>query len=187
MPLITSKRERNLWLWALALTAAIYVTLGLAGKLAQFLRDRNMLDSIYVFGFFLAVIAIIGSGLKLRLKQREIWVALGVVAVYGMVSVRLFLSPEERTHLFEYGIVATLVHQALLERLRNGRRIPSPALLAIAITALIGWFDEGIQFLLPNRIYDIRDVGFNALAGLMAVLASVILSTARNWITKKKS
>ena len=172
MPLITSKRERNLWLWALALTAAIYVTLGLAGKLAQFLRDRNMLDSIYVFGFFLAVIAIIGSGLKLRLKQREIWVALGVVAVYGMVSVRLFLSPEERTHLFEYGIVATLVHQALL---------------AIAITALIGWFDEGIQFLLPNRIYDIRDVGFNALAGLMAVLASVILSTARNWITKKKS
>jgi len=26
------------------------------------------------------------------------------------------------------------------------------------------WLDEGIQWLLPGRVYDLRDVGFNALA-----------------------
>jgi len=40
------------------------------------------------------------------------------------------------------------------------------------VTALLGWADEGIQEALPNRVYDLRDVLFNSLAGLMAVLAS---------------
>jgi hypothetical protein len=186
MCLFTSKRERNLWFWAFAVIIAIYSTLGLAGKLAAFLRDRNLLDSIYVFGFFLAVIAIIGSGMKMRVGIYEIWVVLGIVAVYGMVSVRFFLSPEERTHLFEYGIVAILIYQALLERRRSGRRIRSPALLAIGVTALLGWIDEGIQMLLPNRVYDIRDVGFNALAGFMAIMASVMLSVARKKTADRK-
>ncbi len=184
MSFFTSKREKNLWLWALTVIIAIYSTLGLAGKLATFLRDRNLLDSIYVFGFALAVIAIIGSGLKMKLRQWEIWILLGIVAVYGMLSVRFFLSPEERTHLFEYGIVATLIHQALLERLHNGEKTPAPALIAIIITALLGWFDEGIQAILPNRVYDIRDVGFNALAGFMAIMVSVILGAVHKRMFK---
>ncbi len=179
MSLFSSKREKHLWLWALIAQISIYATLGLAGKLAQFLRERNLLDSIYVFGFALAVIAIIGSGWRMRLGKYEIGVALGIVVTYGMLMVRLFITPEERTHLFEYGIVATLIHQALLERQRNGRGIPSPAFIAILATALLGWLDEGIQAILPNRVYDIRDVGFNALAGLMAVMASVILRAVR--------
>jgi hypothetical protein len=184
--MFTSKHEQNLWLRALAIQAAIYATLGLAGELAQFLRDRNMLDSIYVFGFLLAVITIIGGGLRMRPGRHEIWIVLGIVSVYGMVLVRLFITPEERTHLFEYGIVATLIHQALLERQRNGRGIPSPAFIAILATALLGWLDEGIQAILPNRVYDIRDVGFNALAGLMAVMASEVLMFARSKIRSNK-
>ncbi len=186
MSFFTSKRERSFWLWGLATQAAIYATLGLAGELAQFLRDRNMLDSIYVFGFVLAVIAIIGGGVRMRLGQYELWVALGIVSVYGMVMVRLFITPEERTHLFEYGVVATLIHQALLERQRNGDSVFSPALFAIFATALLGWLDEGIQAILPNRVYDIRDVGFNALAGLMAIIASAALNAVRKWVKERK-
>ncbi|MDX1503805.1 MAG: hypothetical protein R3325_15705 [Thermoanaerobaculia bacterium] len=39
--------------------------------------------------------------------------------------------------------------------------------------------DEGIQSLLPHRVYDLRDVGTNAAAGLLAVAASRALSRAR--------
>jgi len=39
--------------------------------------------------------------------------------------------------------------------------------------------DEGIQALLPSRVFDPIDILFNALAGLMAVLASVALAWAR--------
>ena len=57
--------------------------------------------------------------------------------------------------------------------------MPVPAVLAIVATALLGWLDEAIQLFLPDRVYDLRDVGFNALAGLMAVVASAALAWAR--------
>ena len=179
MSLFTSDRERRLWLWTLVVIVAIYSTLGLAGVLAQVLRARNLLDGFFTLGLLLVVAAIAGSAMKRRSGRREIWVALGIMAVYGMVLTRVFLSPEERTHLFEYGIVAVLIYKALIERVRNGEKVPAPAVIAIMVTALLGWLDEGIQVLLPNRVYDIRDVGFNALAGLMAITASVALERTR--------
>ena len=71
---------------------------------------------------------------------------------------------EERTHLFEYALVAALVHEALLERRDNGRRVPTPTLLALLISLLLGLLDESIQYLLPNRVFDPVDVAFNSLA-----------------------
>jgi len=32
------------------------------------------------------------------------------------------------------------------------------------LPAFLGWLDEGIQAILPNRVYDIRDMNFNDLA-----------------------
>ena len=177
----TSPLERRLWCWALAVVAAIYSTVGLAGRLAELLRGRGLLEPLFVLGFLLVIAAIVGSALKRQAGRYEIWVALGVIAVYGMIVVRMGVAPAERTHLFEYGLLALLIHHALVERTRNGRRVPVPAVLTVVATALAGWLDEGIQAVLPDRVYDLRDVGFNALAGLMAVLASVFLARARRW------
>ncbi len=177
----TSDQERRLWFYTLAVMVAIYSTLGLAGTLAQVLHERNLLDASFALSFLLVVAAIVGDALKRRPGRREIWVALGVTAVYGMVVVRMGIGPEERTHLFEYGLVAVLIHKALTERVQNGRPVPVPAVLTIAVTALLGWLDEGIQALLPSRVYDLRDVGVNALAGLLAISASLALARARKW------
>lgn len=181
MSAFTSRREQRLWLWVLAVVLAIYSSLGLAGRLAEELRKRNLLEISFAAGLLLMVAAIIWGALRRRSGRREIWVLLGVAVAYGMVVVRMGIDPAERTHLFEYGLVAVLTHQALVERVRNGRYVPVPAVFAIAITALLGWLDEGIQLLFPNRVYDIRDVGFNALAAVMAVVASLILERARRW------
>lgn len=180
MSLFTSDRERRLWFWAMAVVLAIYSTLGLAGTLAEVLRERALLDVSYVVGLLLVAAAIVGSAWKRRPGRREIWVTLGVVAVYGMLVLRMGIGPEERTHLIEYGIVAVFIYQALIERWRNGRQVRAAA-LTVAVTALLGLLDESIQWLLPNRVFDIRDVGFNALAGLMAVIASLAVARARRW------
>lgn len=87
----------------------------------------------------------------------------------------------------EYTVVALLIYEALTERASNGRRVPVPALLAIGATALLGVLDEGIQALLPSRVFDPIDILFNALAGLMAVLASVALAWARRLGNKIRS
>jgi hypothetical protein len=181
MSYFTSPRERRLWLWAAAVLVAIYSTVGVAGTLAESLRERNLLDLAFALAFLLVLAAIGGSALRRRAGRREIWVALGVIAVFGMIVVRMGIGPEERTHLFEYGFLAVLIHQALTERLRNGRRVPVPAILTVVLTALLGWVDEGLQAVVPDRVYDIWDVGVNALAGVMAVTASVALSWARRW------
>jgi len=178
MSLFTSDRERRLWFWALAVVIAIYSTLGPAQVLAEALRERNLLRVSVAVVLLLAGATIAGRWAKGRPGRREIGVALGVTAAYLMTLFRI-LSPEERTHLIEYGVVAILIHQALTERLRHERRVPAPAALAVAVTALLGWLDEGIQALLPGRVYDIRDVGFNALAGLLAIVASLALARAR--------
>lgn len=89
MSCFTSDRERRLWFWALAVVVAIYSTVGLAGKLAEVLRDRGLLDASFALAFLLVIGAIAGSALKRRPGRREIWVAIGITAVFGMVVVRM--------------------------------------------------------------------------------------------------
>ncbi len=180
-PLFTSRRERRLWLWALAVVVAIYSTLGLAGTLAEVLRERNLLPPALLVLMFVTVAAIVGSGLKRRPGRREVWVALGVTAVYGMAVLRMGGSIEERTHLFEYGIVAVLIYQALSERARHGRRVPAPAVLALVATVALGWIDEGLQALIPNRVYDNFDVVRNTVAALIGISGSVVVG----WLNER--
>ncbi|MDE0580183.1 MAG: VanZ family protein, partial [bacterium] len=86
---------------------------------------------------------------------------------------------EERTHLIEYGVVALLIHAALTERAMHSPHVPAPAVLAIALTGLFGVLDELIQALLPNRVFDWRDILFNVVAAVLAVGAIKALRWAR--------
>ncbi len=179
MSLFTSRREKWLWIWILAVVFAIYSTLGLAGTLAESLRNRGLLDAFFVFSALLVLVIILIQGLRPQPHGIGVVVVLSIAVAYFMVFVRMGIPIEERTHLIEYGVVAVLVHEALKERASQGRHVPFSALVALVVTILLGWLDEGIQAILPNRVYDIRDVGFNALAGLMAIVASVTLTWAR--------
>lgn len=177
----SSDRERRLWLWTLAVLVAIYSTLGPVQELTATLRERNLLRVSSSAVMLLVWVVIAVRWANRRPSRGEIGVAIGITAVYLTALVRIG-SWEERTHLFEYGLVAILIHQALIERRRAGRRVPAPAVLALVTTALAGWLDEGIQALLPNRVYDIRDVAFNAIAGLMAITSSLAVGLARGRI-----
>lgn len=176
----SSDRERRLWLWTVVVLVAIYSTLGPAAELAAFLRERNLLRASS-FAVLLLVVALVAAPwVRRRPGRREVGAAVGILAVYVTTMVRLPV-PEARSHLFEYGLVSVLIYHALLERRSNGRRVPVPALSAIVATVLLGWLDEGIQAFLPNRVYDLADVGLNAIFGLMAVLASLFMAWARSW------
>ncbi len=154
---------------------AIYSTLGPARTLVDALRERNLLRVSFALVVLVLVGAIVARWVKKRPGWGEIGVGLGVASAYLVAFLRME-SPEERTHLIEYGIVAALIHQALLERVRNGRRVPAPAAYTVAVTALLGLLDEGIQAVLPSRVFDFRDIFFNAFAGFMVVAARLALA-----------
>ena len=181
MTLFSSKRERRLWLWVLAVMVAIYATLGLAQRLAETLRERGLLDisiGLFLLCMFLVAVTVITQGLKVRPGGAEVAVGVGVAAAYLLVFTRMTV-PTERSHLIEYGVVGVLVYEALTERKSQGRRVPLPPVLAVLVTVALGALDEGIQWLLPNRVFDPVDILFNTLAGTMAVAASAALAWAR--------
>ncbi len=178
MALFTSSRERALWLWAAAVLAAIYSTVALAGRLAELLRRQNLMGITFAVAFVLLIVVIVRVSVRRRPGRHEIWAAIGVAAVYGMAFSRMGVAAE-RTHLVEYGLLAVLVYQALLERRDNGGGVRRPALLAVVATGLLGWLDEGIQSQVPGRVYDRFDVVVNVLSAVMAVSASVVMAWAR--------
>lgn len=180
MSLFSSPRERRLWIWTLVVVGAIYSTLVLAKPLAGVLGDRNVIAGVFVLGMLLVGLAVVVLAWRTRPGNIEIGIGLGVIAAYFLVLFRI-TAPGERSHLIEYSVVAALIYQALQERASQGRRVPTPALLALLTTSLIGTLDETIQIFLPSRVFDPEDILFNILASLMAVTASAALNWAKQW------
>ena len=182
--LFSSPRERRLWTLTLALIVAIFASLGIAGTLASAFLETGLDAVLFVLGMLLVGCTVLAWGLKMRPVGVEFGVALGIIAVYFMALARMTFA--ERSHLIEYGVVASFIYAALAERAHNGRRVPMPAAIAVAATALVGAVDEGVQRLIPNRVFDPVDILFNTLAGVMAVAAILAMGWARRWAATRK-
>jgi hypothetical protein len=159
-----------------ALLLVIYSTLSVARRVTEVVREANLLRASVSLAFAGAV----ATGLLLvfrdpgRRTGRVVAALALVLAAYAAV-VWPMQSPEEKLHFLEYGAVAVLAFWAGPVSLSERQRLGFAALFALAA----GWVDEGIQALLPNRYYDLRDVGFNALAGVMALASLALLRAAQ--------
>ncbi|MBN3039023.1 MAG: VanZ family protein [Candidatus Omnitrophica bacterium] len=80
----------------------------------------------------------------------------------GLSTIKL---PVEKIHFIEYSFLAILVFRALRHNF-EGRVIYLWSSLAVFI---LGCIDEVIQYFLPNRVYDLRDVLINGFAGVLGL------------------
>lgn len=172
--------ESRLWVAAAGWLLLIYSTLYSVRAPIEFLRERNLLR-FTVAAVFLLTAATVTFFL---LRQRPGWRGVAILAFFGglyLTAVSSVDSPEEKLHFIQYGVLGVLIHAALVSRWR-ARRDPPPAffggvvwpgVLAVLLTGALGWGDEGLQGLLPNRFYDLRDVVLNVVAAALAVSASV--------------
>ena len=162
------------------LLLGIYSTLYVARTVTNFLRDAGVLRVSVGIAFTLAALAVIALVLRnaeIR-KPRTMLLMLWAAGLYGAVVFPME-SPEEKLHFIEYGCVGVLAFLSMPATWTDARRF----VFAVLFTLGAGWVDEGIQALLPNRHYDLRDVGFNALAGAMALT----LFTALRALQRKTS
>lgn len=183
---VGSVAERRWWTAVAVALGATYASLSWMQVALDALRERNLLRRSLVAVAALTAAGIVGWLLRRRAGWRE-WLVLGACAVaYALVATR-FEVIQERIHLLQYGLVALLFLGALEARASGGtarflavvETPPRAAAGAVLLAAAAGWIDEGIQGILPNRHYDLRDVGLNALAGAMAVAALAGLRRAR--------
>ena len=180
MSVFTSSREKRLWLYTFLVLVAIISTLIFGGELVPRM-DQDLQGALFFYTMIAIAITVILHGLITRPGKAEITIWLGLSAVYIMLYSRLGFA--ERSHLFEYSILAIFIHKALIERAIQGKNILKPALVAFLIAFAIGVLDEFIQLFLPKRVFDPIDILFNGFAAFLAIGASLAI----RWVRKKVS
>ncbi len=163
--------------WALGWTLAIYITLYPVRPVCEFFK-RTIPFEFWVNIFLAACLSeiVILFFRKYKMTDGFGYVLLLLILsgyAYGLATIP---HPEEKIHFIEYGILAYLVFRAL--RLDYGAWAAYAG--ALALTTALGWVDEGIQHLLPNRYYQTSDVVLNAVSGLLGLLLVYVFQRTRS-------
>jgi len=164
--------EATSWLWAGCWLLFIYMTIPLARTIQEYVRDHGgkTLLLVVTFGAFaVAALLLIRSVWRGQLRcQPSGMIVLGMVfGLFCTMTWNLRLNPEESLHFVQYGVLGILLFRALRHRLSD----PSVYLVAALLGILLGLCDELIQWIVPRRFFDYRDVGINAMAGLLVQVA----------------
>ena len=159
--------ERYYWRCSTAVVACIFSTLLLGHPLRQWWDHQDG----HALAFLLAM-ALIGGcvllgGFKL-VDRWELWaVRLGLSGVLVMFFLRLSLT--ERSHIIEYSVLTYCVYQALTIRYDQKWTPFQIGLSTFLVCTLLGFLDEGIQTLLPQRIGSWEDIVFDVGAVIFTI------------------
>ena len=166
-----TSRERRLWLLAAILVLFVYGSAYFVQFLLDALRARGALEATIWGAFGLAAAAGLGAVAHARPGRWEIALLAAAAGVY-LLWLRQLHIIQERIHLIQYGALGGLAYAALRERWSAPVRRWQhwPAACAVLIAGAAGWGDEIVQGILPNRVYDLRDVATNAKAAALFVL-----------------
>ena len=157
--------RRNLRTLVLGFALLILASAPLARPLQIWLRGLlGRGGMILLLGgiFFAAALAAL-SFINLRAIPRRKLLLGTIIFLAGFAYSLTLTMPAERIHLLEYGILGLLAAAGLRKKGESIWRSSGRALLFVF---LVGLLDEGFQWLLPDRVGDWRDVGFNCLGGI---------------------
>ena len=154
------------WFWVILCSLAIFSLIPFGNTIQKFISD-SLGKSFFIYLIFtLLGIASIGTiyflflKLKIRALKNYIWLLI-LAVLYVYFTLKLRKSPVEVTHFLEYGILSILVFKALNHDIKD-KTIYFSTMLIILI---IGTLDEIIQWIVPGRIWNFKDVGLNVISG----------------------
>jgi len=168
-------RDRTVaWAWVATYSVGVYATLSVApeiwGVAYRFTNGRvGHLITLSAIGTVLWAFLRIHSQ---SLGIRAVGVVVLLAGVYGVLLVELSRSPAERLHLLEYGLLSYLTYRAC--RLSFEQR--TAAIVGAFVAALIGTGDEMIQWVLPNRVFEWKDVGLNVISSVLGMTLVLTLT-----------
>jgi len=169
MEILKDMRHSRLW-WAIWIyIIVIYSTLPVMRYVLNFIKEEVGKDqllllvnvSLIVPSVFILIFLLRKGVLKTLLAA----IPLAVTAYY----VYFMKIPEERVHFLQYGLLGVLVLKTVKKETWTG------VLMALLFTVLVGCGDEFIQWLLPNRVGEVRDVMINTAASALGVWLGRIL------------
>jgi len=176
-----SESKKIQWLTALYIFFIFSFTT-IARNISSFLRDHYALSNTVTLSF-IAAFLFIGIYLYFHFNRPDfvaLFSLLTLLVILGYLLIKI-PTPEEKFHFIEFGFLATMLRSSCSKNLH----IKTQYLLAIAVTAVIGSCDEVLQFFLPRRFFDVRDIALNAIAGILAISCYEIIHNHLNIFRKK--
>ncbi|NQT95495.1 MAG: VanZ family protein [Candidatus Omnitrophica bacterium] len=145
--------------------------------ICSFLRENvpfyhiagNILIALVAGASFLVIYKLKIEG---HIKKKLTVVLLVCCSLIFAVVIWQFKLTEEKIHFFEYGLLGFLAYRAFNIDIKGFRAY----IFTFILIFILGWTDEGIQYILPNRYYDLRDVLMNAGGGLMGLLITLVVN-----------
>lgn len=137
--------------------------------------EKQLSAYIFIIPYlaFVFVLLILSIAAFLFVQKRRVsasrihWRQLGLSALAGVVlsyfvvhiSEGLIVTPIERIHFLKYGALSIFIYFAQ-ESGSTRRRLLS----AFCLAAATGCLEECLQFFVPNRVFDLRDIVMNVFA-----------------------
>ena len=164
------------WLFVVLWVFCIYSTLYIVRPICEFLKTNMSFPLVINIGLFILLFGSIFLFIKNTVIQKKSTYALIFLLVLIYLAGFMILEiPEEKIHFIEYGVLAFLVFRAVSIDYKGFKAYG----LAFVITSLLGWGDEGIQYLLPNRYYQLKDVLLNSMSGAMGLFFTFVIHRER--------
>lgn len=162
------KWNRKEWVRVLLYVLLIFFTIPVTRKI-QGLVYTSVGREFFTY-LVLSVVACGLTGLiyffifKLKVKEisQYVWITI-CAGLYIYLTIQLRKIPEESIHLIEYGLLSYFVFKALSHRIQDWTIYITGSL----VVSLIGITDEVIQWMIPKRYWDFRDIGINIFAGVV--------------------
>jgi len=175
------RKKVSSWGAVLVWSVVIFLTIPFARKIQQFfehaLGTGVYLTAAGIVGVFFAVVVLI---FLLRrpaqyIRKRLVWLIVILAASVWVMQSQL-QTPAEALHFFEYGILGFLLFRAWSHDVRDWLIYPIAAISLVMIASV----DEFIQWMVPGRYWDFRDIRLNMMAGVIvqAFIARVIKPSA---------
>jgi hypothetical protein len=149
----------------LAYLLCIYATLAVVRPLAEQLRSAGMLRWSVLLLFAGCIVAAAAWRYKESDRKR---ITIRTLLLILLALIALFLPglPEERIHFLTYGLLGWMICWSMEPCRPISVRFWLTALLFVW---LAGGIDELIQWQLPSRVFDLRDIVFNGTAGMLGI------------------
>jgi ABC-type amino acid transport substrate-binding protein len=108
---------------------------------------------------------------RLGLGIKSIFAVILIGGLYTSLLTWLSQSPAERFHLAEYGFLSLLIYRAF--RLETDRTLA--VLYGLIVASVLGTGDELIQWALPNRVFELKDIWLNILSSCLGMALVIAL------------
>jgi VanZ family protein len=159
------KNIRLSWLWVILCVLAIFLVVPVARTISTYVGTHWDI-SLFGYSVLLVVILIfficlylLWFRLKIRAFSNYIWLV-SIVLIYVYFTLKLWGRPEEAVHFLEYGLLGYLLFRALRHHIPD----KTIYLAVFLIGGMVGILDEVLQWIIPLRYWDFRDIGLNALS-----------------------